>query len=99
MASTKHYHLSLSGQRVVVLSNTIEYIILKLKLSMNATPMPFVSILMVVMTVFVELEHLVMVGTFVSPNIVPMDGTVPIQPFVSKFQKMLNVLRYRMNLI
>ena len=91
MASTKHCYLSLSRQRVVVLSNTIGNIILKLKLSMNATPMPFVSILMVVMTVFVELEHLVMVGTFVSPNIVPMDGMVPIQPFVLKFQIMLNV--------
>ena len=57
---------------------------------MNATPMPYVLILMVVMTVFVELEHLVMVGTFVSQNIVPMDGTDQIQLFASKFQIMLN---------
>ena len=57
---------------------------------MNATPMPYVLILMVAMTVFVELEHLVMVGTFVSQNIVPMDGTDQIQLFVSKFQIMLN---------
>ena len=51
--------------------------------------MRFVSILMVVMTVFVELEHLVMAGTFVSQNIVPMDGMDPIQLFVSKFLIML----------
>ena len=52
--------------------------------------MPYVLILMVVMIVFVELEHLVTVGTFVSQNIVPMDGTDQIQLFASKFQIMLN---------
>ena len=75
--------------RIVTYDTPRKNIILKLYSSMSVTTMRFVSILMVVMTVFVELEHLVMAGTFVSQNIVQMDGMDPIQLFVSKFQIML----------
>ena len=58
--------------------------------------MRYVSILMVVLTAFVGVEHLVMAYKLVSPNIVLLDGTDPIQLIVSKFLKMLSVRKFLM---